>query len=426
MKYENHQTERPTLPKFVPFLIYSGIGLFIVLVIIIALLMFSGKSTEPDLTTQPALSSSSFTISSSLSSATISATFFSTSDTSQRDPISSPLTSNVTILTTSSTFVSSFESTFTLPPSPESQLPTTNPTEPVLTTVLPPQTTGQEDSPTPHVHSYTMQITEKEPTCAQKGVAHVYCACGAYKTKEIPTLRHTFSSPDVVLDATCTSDGKQTVKCYFCKVIVIQSIPAHGHDWEWIVTQEPTDETLGIRIKKCLKCEVIDATQTFPADNQTPVTTDDIDLLENRIIELLNEERANGHVPFAATDDVLQAMARSRAYEISIEYSKDYLPGGEPVISQNTEFQYGELQADGTYKPVRRYDIINVYELGDEGIEQAALAFIELLKSDPVGWTNILSNSYGAIGVGLCFDDWAPEYRYTVYISVVLHDKSYI
>lgn len=96
-----------------------------------------------------------------------------------------------------------------------------------------------------HVHTWDEGKVTKEPTCTDKGVKTLTCACGATKTEDIAAKGH----KEVVVDAvaaTCTTDGLSAgTKCETCGAVLTaqKTVAATGHKYgEWKSADEAEHE----------------------------------------------------------------------------------------------------------------------------------------------------------------------------------------
>lgn len=122
-------------------------------------------------------------------------------------------------------------------------------------------------------HAYVTK-TLKYPTCTQEGTSVRICRrCGEQEGGEttIPARGHTY----VVwkeYPATCTTRAKTVYKCPVCadmKTEYIGDTPG-GHDFENVVTKEPTCTETGIMSKVCRTCGITSgATEVIPAKGHT-------------------------------------------------------------------------------------------------------------------------------------------------------------
>ena len=94
------------------------------------------------------------------------------------------------------------------------------------------------------------------------------------------TLSHTHTTEEVVIEATCTEEGKKYYVCTGCGETVgeIEIIEATGHvAGEWEVLVEATTDAEGIVVKKCTVCGEIVEESTISKLPATPVEITDAD-----------------------------------------------------------------------------------------------------------------------------------------------------
>ena len=115
-------------------------------------------------------------------------------------------------------------------------------------------------------HDFGEWVTEKQPSCTEKGYERRYCkrdGCNGYETNYIDAIGHT--EVDVPREeATCEKAGNTAgKKCSTCGEILegVEEIPAKGHDWDdGIITKEATCTEKGSKICTCSRCK---KTKTF-------------------------------------------------------------------------------------------------------------------------------------------------------------------
>lgn len=88
---------------------------------------------------------------------------------------------------------------------------------------------GQEDKPTPHVHTYTSTVIQS--TCKIEGYTEHKCSCGdSYKDNYTEKLSHTYV--DTIVAPTCEHKGYTEHKCSVCGYTYEDNyIDAIGHDF---------------------------------------------------------------------------------------------------------------------------------------------------------------------------------------------------
>lgn len=106
-------------------------------------------------------------------------------------------------------------------------------------------------------------ITDKEPTCTEKGNEHKECNdCGAVvDNKEMEAKGHIPGEWNIDKVATCVEEGSRSRKCSVCggnpetETIAFDS-KNHVSVSDWITTQKPTCEEAGSEHKVCDACNV--------------------------------------------------------------------------------------------------------------------------------------------------------------------------
>lgn len=138
------------------------------------------------------------------------------------------------------------------------------------------------------MHKFGPWIIEIPATCEAPGIWTKECEkCGEITTLEASALGHTIIA-DPQVEATCTADGLTAGShCNTCQTVFVPQnvIPATGHiyetDWvydinghwhqcecgeksevvphifEWVVDEEPTQETTGLKHEECTVCKAV-------------------------------------------------------------------------------------------------------------------------------------------------------------------------
>ena len=118
-------------------------------------------------------------------------------------------------------------------------------------------------------HQYDKDVTD--PTCTDKGYTTYTCSvCGdKYVADYVDALGH--KEETTTVDATCTVDGSITVKCTVCgETISTETIPATGHTMgDWEVTEYPTFDAEGEKVKSCAKCDYTETEVLKPVKLRT-------------------------------------------------------------------------------------------------------------------------------------------------------------
>ncbi len=91
-------------------------------------------------------------------------------------------------------------------------------------------------------------------TCTEDGSEFLTCICGETKTNIIPATGHTRGAWNVVKQATCSSEGKEEIRCTVCGEIVEEKItPKVAHVFESTVTS-PDCTNQGYTTYVCTIC----------------------------------------------------------------------------------------------------------------------------------------------------------------------------
>ena len=110
----------------------------------------------------------------------------------------------------------------------------------------------------PHEHTYGEWIVDAEATCTTAGSKHKECSgCGDIVIEELPALGHEWNS-NYAIDrpASCKEDGSKSIHCKKCDATKdVTVIPKGEHSYgEWTITKEPTCTETGTRSATCTAC----------------------------------------------------------------------------------------------------------------------------------------------------------------------------
>ena len=102
-----------------------------------------------------------------------------------------------------------------------------------------------------------------EPTCTEEGRRERECeVCGEKESESIPAKGHSWGEYAVITAPTCTGEGVKEHTCTVCGATETASIPALGHTrGAYVVTKEPTCTEDGEQTRTCTVCG---ATETAP------------------------------------------------------------------------------------------------------------------------------------------------------------------
>ena len=100
----------------------------------------------------------------------------------------------------------------------------------VVPTEIPSVTPGQTAAPTDlnHVHDYKEQ-TVKKATCYEAGQIRYYCSCGDEYYVDVVSTGHVADDWEIVRTPTESQDGLRVKKCIYCdEIVASESIPYTG------------------------------------------------------------------------------------------------------------------------------------------------------------------------------------------------------
>ena len=150
------------------------------------------------------------------------------------------------------------------------------------------------------------------PTCTTEGMRIRNCTrpgCNYPESKILSALGHTEET--ITVDATCTEDGKVTVKCTVCgEIISEETIPATGHamgDWE--VTTYPTFDEEGLKVKSCANCDYEETEALKPVKLRTTrIISSEIEGNTIRIVGYTNADSIGFYRTTVAGEDIIFDM----------------------------------------------------------------------------------------------------------------------
>ena len=261
-----------------------------------------------------------------------------------------------------------------------------------------------------HRHSWSSTKTQAA-TCTTAGKTYQTCTtCNAEnQLSTLPAKGHTAGAWNTTKEATCTATGTRVQTCTVDNFVMkTETIAARGHSLQaWVTTKQPTLHTTGERTQKCSTCNNIINRQVIPVLNnskqiidlgngQTQAVDGRFDYgAANRIIDLVNAERAKVGLPALTVNNTLMDVAQTRAPETNILFDHKR-PNGLPWHSLST-FANGENIA---------------YATGN------ADKVMELWMNSDGHRANILRSSFRSIGVA-CFQGKASNgTTYNYYVQI--------
>lgn len=213
----------------------------------------------------------------------------------------------------------------------------------------------------------------------------------------------------VTREPTCTTSGVEEIYCSECgEHIRDQRISALGHDGYYEITTPATDTTDGVQSSVCKRCHSVISTSRLPAGSNN-VSEYQIDMgngetttvrgyynhtYEDRVAELLNDYREeNSQSRLTRVDGLYEPVAiRGREQAASFSHTR---PNGKPFYSVlDKYYSCGENIAMGYGTP--------------EHVMQG-------WKNSPGHNANMLSSSYGQIGISCFVGEHISENGYRSY-----------
>lgn len=116
---------------------------------------------------------------------------------------------------------------------------------------------GEEQTSTPHQHSFGAWQTEEPATCEQSGTERRYCdGCEEFEERVTDPLDHNFGAWTVEKEAECTVAGKETRVCSRCPKTEERTIDPLNHQYgEWETVEQSTCIRRGLKHRVCSRCK---------------------------------------------------------------------------------------------------------------------------------------------------------------------------
>ena len=117
-------------------------------------------------------------------------------------------------------------------------------------------------------HTWGTPIVTKEATCTEDGTRESNCTvCNHLKTETISAKGHSFGAWQVTAQADCVNDGTKQRVCSTCGYIETEVIPALGHNWNSSPTidKPATCTEAGSQSVHCSRCATVKEETVIPA-----------------------------------------------------------------------------------------------------------------------------------------------------------------
>lgn len=268
------------------------------------------------------------------------------------------------------------------------------------------------------VESTTDPVESKAPTEDNTSEEHVH----SYK------FSYTESR-----NATCTEDGINVYKCTCGDSYTEPSgDKATGHAWTtWVDDNENRTATRTCQFSRCKQTETKALADLFI------IKETDIDAICDRILELLNEERAKLGAPALSTAPIAHEMAMVRAEQLTTLFSHK-MPDGRDGALIYRDYQYNlddtppaNINLDEhlhymCYMPFSSSeDILKAGgSYNNDTVEDWADLVICCFKTSAGHWADLMNPEYTGVGIGFTFVI-ESSYKITSYTSILTMDKTY-
>ncbi|MBR6593949.1 MAG: CAP domain-containing protein [Clostridia bacterium] len=305
-------------------------------------------------------------------------------------------------------------------------------------------------------HEWGEWTVTVEPTETAEGTRERICKrCGVRQTEKIDKLE---SGTDTTItdcehdykfngggQPTCTEPGYIRWKCKLCGHTYTQNTdPATHYYGDWVTITAPTTESEGLEERTCESCG---AKESRAIDViRIPVTAEDAEWICNRILELLNEERAALGVGPLSTAPIAHEMAMVRAGELTEDFSHRRSASskypGEDSRTIYMEYQYNLDCLERTVFDGKEYNSCmpkwsseNIASNGffkkdsannvTDTKEDLAREIVENFKDSTGGhWRDLMNAKYTGVGIGVVITDVYDSIG-RAYTSIMTMDKTY-
>lgn len=118
------------------------------------------------------------------------------------------------------------------------------------------ETAVVQSESTIHTHKYVDTIIP--PTCTEKGYTLHSCNCGYEYKDNFVNPKHDYVLIEYT-DPTCETDGKELYKCIHCGNEKTEIVKAKGHKFgKWVEQEKPLCEKDGYEVRQCFACGKIE------------------------------------------------------------------------------------------------------------------------------------------------------------------------
>ena len=236
-------------------------------------------------------------------------------------------------------------------------------------------------------HTYGDWIISSEPTCTENGEQSRSCyRCGEIETGVIEATGHTAGKITEEVLPTCTEEGCIKGVCSVCGELFVNYVDALGHTYsdEWVIAQELSCITEGIRVKTCTLCGEKSGAVGITAEDLPKCTGTDY-------IHNMNTTFDSYSVP-GACRIVLYFSADSY---VESGYDYVYVYAGDSVDDENLVGRYTGSLSGKTVNVDASSFTIRMTTDGSVKKNGFEISKIDYYSSDNVEFTPALGHSYG-------------------------------
>jgi len=107
-------------------------------------------------------------------------------------------------------------------------------------------------------HKYEILETIQQASCTQKGIYNCECSvCGDKTTREIEPAHLVGGVFTELTPGTCTERAVLVKYCTRCGEEAERAVGKYGHNYEWVVVNDATDSTDGLKEERCSGCSAV-------------------------------------------------------------------------------------------------------------------------------------------------------------------------
>lgn len=209
-----------------------------------------------------------------------------------------------------------------------------------------------------HTHKYIDTVVP--PTCTEKGYTLHSCNCGYEYKDSFVNARHDYVLVQYT-EPTCETDGKELYKCIHCGEEKTEIVKALGHKFtSWIEQEKPSCEKDGYKIRRCQRCGMME-TNTIKATGHS-----------------FSEWKEDGNGFFVRDCDRCGRTEKLSEIDYYLSEAENYAKGNGVRKNSQKSYQFYKKAAEiGNVKAMIK--VAEAFEMG-RGTKQNASSAIEWYK----------------------------------------------